>query len=199
MSIDVTIRCRCGRVRGIAHDVGPDTVNHALCYCHDCRAYAHWLERDDLLDAHGGTEIVQLARARLAIIENADQIRCVRLSIKGLHRWYASCCRTPLGNTVPWIPFVGVVRSAFDVAGADDTAVFGRAMGSAVGAALAGPPPGGGLTMGGVVHVTRLLASWAVHRLGHPTPFFDRDNRPTVTPQVLTAAERQRLREHPRA
>jgi hypothetical protein len=38
-----------------------------------------------------------------------------------------------------------------------------------------------------------------VRGLGHPTPFFDRDNRPTVTPHVLTSAERQKLREHARA
>jgi hypothetical protein len=186
-------------VRGVAHDVSPKTVNLAICYCHDCRAFVHWLERDDLLDARGGAELVQLARGRLEITEGADQIRCMRLSPKGLHRWYAQCCRTPLGNTIPWIPYVGLARSAFEVPRADDRSTFGESISSQVGSAVGGPPPGAGLTVRGVAHVTRLLASWLVHGLGHPTPFFDRNNRPTVTPHVLTADERQKLREHPRA
>jgi hypothetical protein len=159
----------------------------------------HWLERDDLLDERGGTEVIQLARARLEITEGADQIRCVRLSKKGMHRWYAQCCRTPLGNTIPWVPFVGLVRSAFEVPHADDASTFGTVLSSWVRAAVGGPPAGAGLTLGGLVHVTSLLASWALHGLGHPTPYFDRKNRPTVTPQILTVAERQKLREHPRA
>jgi hypothetical protein len=196
---DIPIRCQCGRVRGVARAVGPGTVNRAVCYCHDCRAFAHWLGRDELLDDHGGTDIVQLARTRLEITQGADQIRCMRLSPNGLHRWYAACCRTPLGNTIPRIPYVGLERRAFEIPSADDASTFGATMASWVGSAVGGPPPGAGLTVRGVLHITRLLASWAVHRLGHPTPFFDRKNRPTVTPEVLAPAERQKLRDHPRA
>ncbi len=199
MTSDVPIHCKCGRVRGVARDVGPRTVNRSVCYCHDCRAYMHWLEREDLLDERGGTEIIQLARARLEITEGGDQIRCMRLSRKGMHRWYAQCCRTPLGNTVPRIPFIGVARTAFDLPRADDASRFGGAMASSVRSAVGGPPPGAGLTVRSIARVIRLLASWAVRGLGHPTPFFGRNNRPTVTPQVLTSAERQELREHPRA
>jgi hypothetical protein len=199
VTCDVPVRCSCGRVRGIAKDVGPRTVNRAVCYCHDCRAYVHWLERDDLLDARGGTEIIQLARARLEIADGADQLRCVRLSPRGLHRWYAQCCRAPLGNTIPWLPFVGVARSAFDLPAADDAATFGQLMASQVTSAVGGRPTGAGLTVRGIAHVISLLATWAVRGLGHPTPFVDRANRPTVTPQVLTASERDKLRQHPRA
>jgi hypothetical protein len=199
MTADIPIRCKCGRVRGVARGVGPRTVNRAVCYCHDCRAFAHWLEREDLLDARGGTAINQLARARLEITEGADEIRCMRLSAKGLHRWYAECCRTPLGNTIPRIPYIGVVRSAFEAPPADDLSTFGEEMAAHVGAAVGGPPPGAKLTFRSLAHVTGLLASWFFRGLGHPTPFFDRNNRPTVAPRVLTGEERQKLREHPRA
>jgi uncharacterized protein DUF6151 len=199
MTSDVPIRCKCGRVRGVVREVGPRTVNRAVCYCHDCRAYVHWLERDDLLDARGGSEIIQLARARLEIAEGIDQVRCMRLSPKGMHRWYAECCRTPLGNTIPRIPYLGVVRGAFEVSPANDASTFGETIATNVGSAVGGPPPGAGLTFRGVAHLIRLLANWVIRRLGHPTPFFDRNNRPTVTPHVLTARERQKLREHSRA
>ena len=36
------------------------TVNRVVCYCDDCQAFLHYLKRADLLDAHGGTDIVQV-------------------------------------------------------------------------------------------------------------------------------------------
>src|SRR4051812_39818162 len=57
--------CRCGRVRGTVTRAAPASVNRVICYCDDCQAFAHWLARADLLDAHGGTDIVQLAPASM--------------------------------------------------------------------------------------------------------------------------------------
>jgi hypothetical protein len=169
-----------------------------VCYCHDCRAFVHWLKRDDLLDAHGGTDLVQLARARLEIIEGSSEIRCMRLSSKGLHRWYADCCRTPLGNTIPRIPYIGIVRSVFELPAANEISTFGPTSALNVRSAVGGPPPARPV-LRGAAHVILLLAGWALRGLGHPTPLFDRENRPTVTPRVLTAEERQTLRDHSRA
>ena len=199
MTSDLPTRCKCSGVRGIARSVSPRTVNHAVCYCRDCRAFLHWLERDELLDDHGGTEIIQLGRSRLEIEEGHDQIQCMRLSPKGLHRWYAQCCKTPLANTLPAIPFAGVARAVFDVRADDGESTFGPVMSGHVRQAIGGAPPDAKLRLRDAVHITRLLASWALRGLGHPTPFFDRKNRPVVTPRVLTTAERQQLREHPRA
>ena len=41
---------------------------------------------------------------------------CVRLSAGGMFRWYAACCRTPIGNTFPSprSPFISVVHSCMD-------------------------------------------------------------------------------------
>ena len=200
MTHDVAIRCRCGRVRGTVRDVSPGTINRAVCYCHDCRGFLHWLERDDLVDERGGTEIIQTARSRFTIEEGQDQLRCVRLGPKGLHRWYAACCSSPLANAVPRIPFVGVARSVFELSVGDEDAKLGaRIMSAHTGAAIGGAPPGAGLTLRDALRVTGLLLGWSLRRLGHPTPFFDRRNRPVVEPRVLTEAERQKLREHPRA
>jgi hypothetical protein len=60
-AMELDLRCSCGRVRGIARDVAPSTINHCSCYCDDCQAFAHFLGRADaILDAHGGTEIAQM-------------------------------------------------------------------------------------------------------------------------------------------
>ena len=193
----VPIRCRCGREKGVVMDVAPDAVNRCLCYCHDCRAFMHHLDRADLLDAAGGADIVQVARARLRIDEGSDRLRCLRLTPKGLHRWYTDCCKTPVANTMPRVPFAGLSRTSLD---APDPLlpkadlIHGR---SAVG----GVPPGAsaGLSFAAIARPGRLFAGWVVRGLGHPTPLFDRSERPTVEPVVLTPAEREKLRQHPRA
>jgi len=190
-------RCQCLRVRGRVLELAPDTANRCVCYCHDCRAFAHHLGRGDLVDARGGADIVQVARARLVIDEGLDQLRCLRLTPGGLFRWYADCCKTPMANTLPRVPFAGLCRSALDVAEAQlPTAdlIHGR---SAVG----GLPPGAsaGLSLRSIARPGRLFASWMASGLGHPTPLFDRSGKPRVEPRVLTASERQALREHPRA
>src|SRR5437016_5861532 len=113
MNEETRLRCSCGEVQGYARNAGPGTVNRIVCYCDDCQAFLHHLGRTYLLDAHGGTDIVQLAPASLVFDRGTDRIIALRLGPKGLYRWYASCCRTPLGNTVgPTIPFVGIVAQA---------------------------------------------------------------------------------------
>jgi hypothetical protein len=123
----------------------------------------------------------------------------MRLSPKGLHRWYADCCKTPFGNSVPAIPFLGMARVVFELPPDRSEEAFGPIGIAHVKSAIGGARKGERTTLRVIVHATRLLAAWALRGLGHPTLLFDRRNRPTVTPQVLTTAERQILREHARA
>jgi hypothetical protein len=44
-------------------NASPTEVNHVVCYCADCQAFIHHLGRSDLLNAHGDTDIVQIAPA----------------------------------------------------------------------------------------------------------------------------------------
>jgi hypothetical protein len=60
---ELQLRCRCARVRGVARDVSPRHGLRLVCYCHDCRAFARFLERADVLDAAGGTDIFQMPPA----------------------------------------------------------------------------------------------------------------------------------------
>lgn len=109
---DVPLKCACGAVRGIAGNVSPGSGMRVVCYCEDCQRFAHYLGREDILDAHGGTEVFQMPPADVKITHGAEQIRCIRLTSKGLHRWYTACCRTPIGNTLSAAgPFVGVIHN----------------------------------------------------------------------------------------
>jgi Family of unknown function (DUF6151) len=67
MPFDVPLRCRCGRVCGIANDVAPSVGFRLICYCKDCQAFARFLERSDVLDAAGGTDIFQMPPGRVRI------------------------------------------------------------------------------------------------------------------------------------
>ena len=117
MPADLPVRCSCGALRGTARSVSGDRGNRVICYCDDCQAFAHFLERaEETLDRHGGTDIFQMSPARLEITAGADRLACMRLTPSGLLRWYAGCCRTPIGNTLAsrQVPFVGLVLACVD-------------------------------------------------------------------------------------
>jgi hypothetical protein len=179
----------------------PDTGNHVFCYCEDCQAFARFLERTDVLDAAGGTRIFQISPASVRITEGADQLLCLRLSEKGLFRWYAGCCNTPIGNTLgAKVPFVGLIAAFIDASGAGVTydELLGPSRGgfhgrSAVGGVPAGAHPG--VPLGALLRIARLMGSWWITGKGSPSPFFDaKTGSPRSPPRVLAAAEREALR-----
>jgi hypothetical protein len=194
MTLTVDLRCRCGQVEGRLENAARETVSRVLCYCDDCQAYIHHLGRADLLDAHGGTDIVQVAPASLAYVRGNDHIAGVRLKPKGLHRWYASCCKTPLGNTAgPGIPFVGIVAQAFrspdDAFGPPIGGIFGK---YAVGAA---PPGTTKPNLRLIGRAIRKVVGWKIRGQTWPHPFFDRATRARAYPlTVLSHDEREALR-----
>lgn len=212
MPTDVPIRCKCGEVRGVARGVSGQNGNRVVCYCNDCQYFAHFLALDvpatgagariesasEILDAHGGTDIFQMSPARLNITEGLDQLRCMRLTPKGLHRWYTGCCNTPVGNTLATrqIPFVGVIHRFMD------PEAGGSSRDQALGPVRAGVNAKGarGDRAGLDAHDTappsmlfRLLRLWTAARLRGehlPSPFFDaQTGQLSVTPRILTGDE----------
>jgi hypothetical protein len=194
MGRDAVVRCRCGEVHGRVEDASPRSSNRVVCYCDDCQAFAHHLGRADLLDAHGGSDIVQIAPASLSFDRGMERITALRLTSKGLYRWYASCCKTPLGNMVgPGIPFVGIVARALESPDED----FGKPRASILGKFAIGTPPPGSTRpqLRFLARVTRLILGWKLRGRGWPHPFFDRATRaPRYPVTVLTREEREAVR-----
>ena len=202
--MDLTIRCTCGALQGVARGISPKAGNHAVCYCDDCQAFAHFLGRAaEILDPHGGTEVFQMSPAALIITAGSGQLASMRLSDRGLCRWYAGCCNSPIGNTMHTrqVPFVGVVHLCIQRP-PDDPAlqrVFGPvqvrsfrrfAKGDAAGLpADRVPLP---------VMVLRLLGSmlkWRLRGDHKRSPFFEpRTSNPIASPRVLSTIEREELR-----
>ncbi len=200
MTEDVELGCRCGEIHGWLRGVSPSAVNRGICYCDDCQAFAHYLGRANLLDAHAGSDIVQVAPRAVSFDRGTERIRGMRLTPKGLHRWYASCCKTPLGNTLtPSVPFIGmlpeVLHGTPDIARRD--AVFGPVRAAMFGKHATGGTPEGStqLHLGMLAHTVRLLLGWKLGGKAWPHPFFDRATRaPSHPVTTLSPGERQALR-----
>ena len=145
-----------------------------------------------MLDAHGGTEIFQTSAARLEIAVGADRLACMRLTPRGLLRWYAACCRTPIGNTLAsrQVPFVGLVVCCIDDPARGDALGPIRARGHAR-FAKGSPPRAHASFPASVIARVFWIALVARVRGAHRhTPFFDSAiGAPVATPRVLTADE----------
>lgn len=112
------LRCRCGRLQGHVTLEGRNT--RVVCYCKDCQAFARFLDpAGRALDAQGGSDVVQLAPHRIHISQGAEHLAVMRLSPQGMLRWYAACCRTPIGNTLARHdrPFTGLLRTMWTILG----------------------------------------------------------------------------------
>jgi len=200
MGFDIPLHCRCGRVRGLAHDIAPGSGFRFVCYCKDCQALARVLERPDVLDSAGGTDIFHMPGGGVTLTAGTDALRCVSFSRKVL-RWYADCCGTPLANTAstPRFPVVALIHSFMDceAAGYSRDALLGKPLcriyeKSAIGPLPpdAPPPPSGGMF---ARRATKLLGWW-MRGLGRPNPFFDdRSGAPMSRPSVIAPSERTTL------
>src|SRR5262245_40659587 len=182
-------------VLGVASGVAPSAGFRLVCYCKDCQAFARFLERPDVLDAAGGTDIFQMPTGRVRFTAGTDAVRCVRFSSKVL-RWYTDCCRTPIGNTAagPRFPVVGLIHSfmSHEADGRSRDGVLGPPLCGLYERSAGSPPPN--VPAPPSLRIFALRASrilgWWLRGLGRPTPFFhDHTNAPLSVPRVLTASE----------
>lgn len=198
---DIPLKCRCDKVGGIARHASGATGNRLVCYCDDCQTFARFLEQPGVMDEHGGTEIFQMAPARLQITRGTELLRCVRLSPKGLYRFYAECCRTPVANMAgPRLPFAGVVHSFIpeDPRGLPREEALGKVVGRVQGRFAVGGVPKGAdasASAGVLVRCFGIMIGWWIRGLGSPSPFFDPETSSLrVECRVLTLEERDRWR-----
>jgi Family of unknown function (DUF6151) len=194
--LDLPLRCRCGHLRGVAREVSPSTGFRFVCYCTDCQAFARFLERPDVLDAAGGTDIFQMAAECVKLTAGTDAVRCLTFSGKVL-RGYAECCRTPIANTAasPRFPVIALIHSFMsgEAGGRSRDEVLGPALcriyeRSATGPLPANAPPRPSL--GVFAHRAVKVFGWWARGLGRPNPFFDeRTGAPLSAPRVLAPRE----------
>ncbi len=173
----------------------------AICLCDDCQAYAHHIQRTDVLDTNGGTDVFPITPARLKITKGLEHLRCVRLSPNGMYRWYAGCCNSPIANTPASqaLGYVGVVNTILEKKNSKAQLVesFGPIQARIQGRFGRGElPPKTSQTVAPafLLRVLKFVILGWVRGDKRPSPFFDRDGRPVVQPYVLSKKERMDLR-----
>ena len=187
------LSCRCGAVTGsVANE---RLATHSVCYCEDCQAFARHLGREsEMLDARGGSEGVEVLPKDVTFHSGLEHLACVRLTQNGLLRWYAACCRTPIGNTPATrrLPFVGLARACLESARPTVERSFGKVrfclhVGGARGQPKPRPFGRGGFLLWLVRNRLRARVSGGFRH----NPFFVAgDDRPVAEPLVLTSLER---------
>jgi Family of unknown function (DUF6151) len=191
------LRCACGRLEGQV--AATHRAGRAICYCHDCQAFARFLGAPETtLDALGGTDIIATAPRFVQFTTGTEQLQCMSLGPRGLLRWYAGCCRTPIGNTPrnPKLSYVGLVHNCLAGASAERDAAFGPARLAANPKSASGRVAATPLPM--LLAALKILRNVGGSRLSgtyRQNPFFRAGtDELIVPPQVLTAAQRQALR-----
>ncbi|WP_270728491.1 DUF6151 family protein [Shimia sp. Alg240-R146] len=189
---DIAIACRCGEFGAVLKDASPKTGSHVQCYCKDCQAGAHALGAADTLMPRGGTDIFQTTQAGIEITKGAEHLAAYRLSPRGLIRWYAACCDTPVFNTLgsTKLSFVGLFVNTMQGDAVDKAVGKVIAVNSAEGAEPGPAIKNYGFNKAGFNVLARHFAA-VLRGDAKKGPFFDSEGAPVVTPRVLSKEERK--------
>jgi hypothetical protein len=195
--MDIPIRCHCGQLQGRL--ASADRAGRAVCYCRDCQAFARFLGNPErILDEHAGTDIIATSPRLVRIERGTEQLRCMSLSENGLLRWYAACCRTPIGNTPrdPKLSYVGLVHNCLAGSPRELDQAFGPprvALNTASAVGKVNPTPWS--MLGAIFKIVRNLLGDRLSGKYRDNLFFRAGTpQPVAAPQVVSEAERRRLR-----
>lgn len=189
-----TIRCKCGTLQGYVSRP-EERINRGICYCRDCRDYAHVLGKAaEVLDSSGGTEVVAVSPRNVVFTHGVEKLACLSLSEKGLLRWYASCCSTPIGNTPRnfKVSFAGLVHNCLEQSDQTIAQSFGPVtMWVNTHGATSEVSARFGSTFRAIMRVMKVLLQSRFDGSYKATPFFAAESGTAVrVPRVVSVAER---------
>ncbi|EQC48268.1 hypothetical protein M899_3209 [Bacteriovorax sp. BSW11_IV] len=200
--MDLNLSCSCNKVQGQIKNVTPKLGLRVVCYCDDCQTYARYLNgQKSVLDENGGTELLQVPQAYVSFHKGQDQIECVQLSPKGIKRWYAKCCHTPIGNMLqnPSVSFIGIPVAFIDeeqMRDADKT--IGPVCARLQLRFATGPIKENHdekVPFGHLLKTISKLLQWKIKGLNRPHPFYDFESeRYIYETKILTKEERDGFR-----
>lgn len=198
--MQMNVECDCGSVHGTIESKHLKGYR-AICLCDDCQAYAHYIQRPDVLDVNGGTDIIPVMPSHYTLQTGTDKLKCVRLTDKGMFRWYASCCNSPMGNSMnsQAIPYIGVPARVFakKYSVVQIEKEFGPVRERMQAQFAKGPlPPLSQKTVSFsfMLRAMKLIAFAFFTGSGKPSPFFKKDGELISEPYILSESERNSLR-----
>lgn len=179
-----TFACTCGTVQGTAHDLGRGRGAQLNCQCDDCRHAVIWLGHPD--PGPKGIRYVQIGPDQMTFDRGVDQLRVLAWKNPRLLRWYASCCATPLFNTLdtPKWAFASVMVDRLSAP---------AALAPCTAQAFV-PKPNGKTTYKGIARFARVFFRRVLRaRLTgrwRKNPLFDETGAPITAPYCLTPQDR---------
>ncbi len=150
-----------------------------------------------MLDENGGSNIFQMNPANFEITTGMEHVACMKVTKEGPLRWFAACCKTPLGNTFPrgGVPFLGVLPICLGHKGTSETVV------GLVGPIRAHTNQRGNTPFGEKIGIFFMMMGllgkimkWRIAGGRAYKPFFNAETmRPITKPIVISDAEREAL------
>lgn len=187
----LSLGCECQKINGVARDLNSEHDMHLVCCCNDCQQFARVLGQEKkVLDKFGGTEVIQITPAQISIDKGLENLKCLKLSTKGIIRWYCGHCHTPVANTISArLPFVGL-HQAF----VKDKAAVNTYMGPVIQYIQTrhaleiptGIKTAKGFPLNLLVKTFYRLILATMKRKNRPNPFFTQSGEPISAPQTMT-------------
>ncbi len=179
--------CSCGQLQGQIAFGAAHKGTHMECFCADCRAAELYFDQPDL--APGPVGLFQTMPHAITFTKGAEHLGLFRLSPRGTMRWYATCCNTPMFNTLrnPKLAFAGINTRALRDPDRIGPVVAKVHMPKPEG--KTGQKGGAGLAWGIATRMltARLSGQW------RQTPFFDDTGEPVAKAVVPSKQERAAL------
>lgn len=177
--------CACGELEGRLVDVDARDGTHIVCHCNDCRANLVALGHSD--PGAEGVELFQTTPDKINIDQGGEHLALLRLSPKGLMRWYAKCCSTPLFNTPSHrvMAFTGISAKIIR----DHETALGPVIARGFVKTPSGKTKHEGLRPMLISMMGRMGKAW-ISGAWRDTPFFDDTGTPSREARILTREER---------
>ena len=183
------IQCECGKFQARLEAFPKNTPGRLVCYCDDCQKYLRVLNRTDLLDENGGTEVIPSYPSDVEIVKGADVLKCTRLSPRGTLRFSTVCCNTPIGNTSAGKPWIGFFRNVYRFNDTIElTEILGTVRSRIMGKYAQGTPPEGTpatFDLGAVYAVIPFIVKGKLLGKSKPSPFLKADGETPIVEPVL--------------
>ncbi|MFY0596022.1 MAG: hypothetical protein JXQ85_06305 [Cognatishimia sp.] len=177
------LTCACGATHWTIKSQAEG--RHLKCHCMDCRSFANHLGRASRHIEDDGVRIFQTYPGNVAFTKGGDNLTALRLSPKGILRWYTSCCNTPVATTIAkaGLPFCGMsLPNDHPDFGPVKTMVFTKDTDRGLKDKAVLP---------GILSLLARAASVRITGREYKAPFFAPDGAPTTDPSVLTLEQRK--------
>ncbi|MCB0356392.1 MAG: hypothetical protein KDD40_05260 [Bdellovibrionales bacterium] len=183
------IQCDCGKFQAELVCFPQNSPGRLACYCDDCQNYLKKIQREDRLDSFGGTEVVPVYPAEFKFVKGQENLRCNRLSKNGLNRWSTTCCNSPIANTKPNFPWVGLFHSVYTTKDPSYLENLGPIKSRIMGQYAKRNPPfkvSKKLSIKDIIVVLPFLLKGMIFKKYKNSPFFNDDGTtPISVPQIL--------------